>query len=108
MAQKVTVSLTDDMDGTEAGETVKFSLDSASYEIDLSAKNAAAFRVVMGPYTENARRTAAPGNRRAPRGTESRRRSSGIRAWARERGIEVNERGRIPAAVLAEFDQAHR
>ena len=44
MAQKVTVELEDDLDGGPADETVRFGVDGSEYEIDLSTKNAAAFR----------------------------------------------------------------
>ena len=40
MAQKVQVILMDDIDGSDADETLSFSLDGVNYEIDLSDKNA--------------------------------------------------------------------
>jgi hypothetical protein len=51
MAQKITVELEDDLDGGPADETVRFGVDSAEYEIDLSKKNAAAFRKKLAPFT---------------------------------------------------------
>jgi hypothetical protein len=56
MAQKVTVALEDDLDGGPAAETVRFAFDGAAYEIDLSTKNAAAFRKQLAPYREHARK----------------------------------------------------
>jgi Lsr2 len=110
MAQKVQVILVDDMDGGSADETVSFSLDGVSYEIDLSTKNAAAFRDAFAQYVGTARKV---GGRGAGRGT-SRRRSTGgdnrtaqIREWARSNGQKVNERGRIPAIVIEAYDKAH-
>ena len=44
MAQKIQVVLIDDIDGGDADETVRFSLDGTHYEIDLSASNAARLR----------------------------------------------------------------
>jgi hypothetical protein len=89
MAQKVQVLLVDDLDGSEATETVTFGLDGASYEIDLSSGNAGKLRKELA-------RTG-PG----------RERSAQIRAWAKQRGYKVNERGRIPANIVAEYEAAH-
>jgi hypothetical protein len=44
MAQKITITLEDDLDGGPADETVRFAIGGAGYEIDLSASNTAAFR----------------------------------------------------------------
>ena len=62
MAQKVQVTLVDDLDGSEAEETVSFSLDGAAYEIDLSEQNASELRSAFDRYVEAARR--AGGSRR--------------------------------------------
>src|SRR5436190_1707554 len=62
MAQKVTVALEDDLDGGRADETVRFGIGGVEYEIDLSKKNAAAFRRKVAPFIEHARKT-----RRGPR-----------------------------------------
>jgi hypothetical protein len=110
MAQKVQVILVDDMDGGSADETVSFSLDGVSYEIDLSTKNAAAFRDAFAQYVGTARKV---GGRGAGRGTGRRRSTGGdnrtaqIREWARSNGQKVNERGRIPATVIEAYDKAH-
>ena len=56
MAQKITVTLEDDLDGGPADQTVRFGLDGAEYEIDLSASNATAFRARLAPYTARARK----------------------------------------------------
>jgi hypothetical protein len=53
MAQKV--SLIDDLDGSEADETVTYSLDDQEYEIDLSEENAAKFRETLEPYIDKSR-----------------------------------------------------
>jgi hypothetical protein len=110
MAQKVQVILVDDMDGGSADETVSFSLDGVSYEIDLSTKNAAAFRDSLAQYVGTARKV---GGRSAGRGSGRRRSGGGdnrtaqIREWARNNGQKVNERGRIPATVIEAYDKAH-
>jgi hypothetical protein len=109
MAQKVQVILVDDMDGGSADETVSFALDGVSYEIDLSSKNATAFRDSLAQYVGTARKV---GGRAGARGS-SRRRSGGdnrtaqIREWARNNGQKVNERGRIPATVIEAYEKAH-
>ena len=67
MAKTVIVKLTDDIDGGDADETVRFSLDGRSYEIDLSAANATKLRGALGPYVENARVDGGGGRSRSPR-----------------------------------------
>jgi hypothetical protein len=107
MAQKVQVLLVDDLDGGEATETVSFSLDGTSYEIDLSAANASKLRKEFGTYLDHARRASGAGRRRRTRTGPGRERSSEIRAWAKQRGYKVSERGRIPATIITEYDAAH-
>jgi Lsr2 len=99
------VTLEDDLDGGPAEETVRFGIGSAEYEIDLNAKNAARFRKQLASFIEHARR-AGSRSRRPVRTAASRRRSHDIREWARQQGIEVSERGRIPARVSREYDAA--
>ncbi len=109
MAQEVIVKLLDDLDGTEAAETVMFGLDGESYEIDLSDKNAAALRKSLDRYLESAR----PGGAQTSSGSRRTRskpvRGRGdadprmVRAWANEHGIEISTRGRIPTEVLEQY-----
>lgn len=108
MAQKVQVLLVDDIDGSEAIETVSFGLDGISYEIDLSSGNAARLRTELTRYVERARKAgSAAARRRRQRDGAGREHSARIREWARSHGLQVNERGRIPAAILAEYQAAH-
>lgn len=109
MAQKVQVLLVDDLDGGEASETVSFSLDGAAYLIDLSTDNAGKMRKDLAQYIDHARRDGAGGARRRGRARTGpgRERSAEIRAWAKERGRKVNERGRIPATIIAEYEASH-
>ena len=112
MAQKVTVSLIDDLDGDKADETVEFGVDGKNYEIDLSGSNADKLRDALAAYVAAARR---PGGRRrsgAPNAAVAARRPSvdreqnqAIRDWARKRGMKVSDRGRIPADVLDSYHQ---
>jgi hypothetical protein len=105
MAQRVTVELEDDLDGGPAVETLRFGLGGLEYEIDLSKKNASRFRRQIAPYIEHARK--AGGQRRRPVRTGSgRERSGDIRAWAKDQGIPVSERGRIPASVVEQYQAA--
>ena len=106
MTQKVRVFLVDDLDGTEATETVTFSLDGASYEIDLSSNNADKLRKELTRYVEHARKANAPTRRRGERIGSRRERSAQIREWARARGLQVDDRDRIPAAVIQEYEGA--
>ncbi len=105
MAQKTVITLEDDLDGGDAAETVSFSLDGTSYEIDLNEGNAETLREVLAPWVGHARKAGRPGggSRRSPAGSSARRGAStdtaDIRAWAKANGHKVNERGRIPAAV---------
>ncbi|MQY05967.1 histone-like nucleoid-structuring protein Lsr2 [Actinomadura macrotermitis] len=106
MAQKVQVLLVDDLDGGEADETVAFSIDGASYEIDLSAANAKKLRDSLQPFVEKSRK-AGTAKRRRTRTGSNRERSAEIRAWAKARGIKVNERGRIPQNVIEQYEAAN-
>ena len=104
MATKITVVLEDDLDGGPADETVRFGIDGTGYEIDLSTSNATAFRRQLAPYIEHARRA---GTRKRPgRTVASRARSADIRAWARDQGIALSDRGRIPADVVEQYQAA--
>jgi nucleoid-associated protein Lsr2 len=106
MAQKTTVVLEDDLDGGPADETVRFWIGGTEYEIDLSKKNAAAFRKQFAPFIEHARKVGR-GSRSRPRHTaSSRERSGDVRAWAKDQGIPVSDRGRIPASVVEQYEAA--
>ena len=106
MAQKITVALEDDLEGGPADETVRFELGGAEYEIDLSKKNARAFRKQLAPFIEHARKAGRGQRRRPGRAAARRERSGDIRAWAKDQGIPVSERGRIPASVVEQYESA--
>jgi hypothetical protein len=106
MAQKITLELQDDLDGGPAAETVRFGVDGAEYEIDLSKKNAAAFRRKLAPFIDHARKAGRGQRRRPGRTAASRDRSGSIRAWAKQAGIAVSARGRIPASVVEQYQAA--
>jgi len=107
MAQRIQTLLIDDIDGGEAAGTVRFALDGTEYEIDLSAAHSDELRTALVQYLTHARRTGGT----AKSGARSRRGSaavdtSKVREWAKEQGIEVKERGRVPAGVLERYKTA--
>ncbi len=107
MAQRIHVLLIDDLDGGEATGTVRFGLDGTEYEIDLSAAHGEELREALGRYIAHARRAGGTGGRSAARG----RRGSAVdtakvREWAKGQGIEVKDRGRVPADVVEQYKTA--
>lgn len=108
MATKIAVALEDDLSGGPADETMRFGLGGSEYEIDLSKKNAAAFRKKVAPYVDHARKAGRGQRRRPARTSAGRDRSGDIRAWARENGIAVSDRGRIAASVAEQYEAAHK
>ncbi len=108
MATKIAVMLEDDLDGGRADETVRFGIGGTEYEIDLSARNARALRAGLGPFVEHARKAGRGPRRRPARPASARERSSDIRAWAKAEGIAISDRGRIPASVVEQYEDATR
>jgi hypothetical protein len=109
MAQKVNIILVDDIDGSDAVETVSFGLDGTTYEIDLNKKNAAGLRDALAAYVGHGRRvTGSRGGRRsAPSKNNLGPTAREVRDWARSNGFSVPDRGRIPAEVREAFDKAN-
>jgi hypothetical protein len=106
MASKTITTLEDDLDGGPAEQTVRFGLGGAEYEIDLNAANARRFRAQLAPFIDHARKPGR-GNRVQPARTSAARRDSAeVRAWARDHGIQISERGRIPASVTEQYEAA--
>ncbi|MBF6047758.1 Lsr2 family protein [Streptomyces sp. NRRL B-1677] len=104
MAQRVVVTLSDDIDGGEAAETVTFGLDGKSYEIDLNTANAKKLRAALTPYLEAGRKQSRSG--KAYRRTSVAPDPAAVRAWARSHGMDVPPRGRIPKRVYEAFNSA--
>ena len=119
MAQRTIVQLTDDLDGKPIpdgkGETIRFGLDRQDYEIDLAEKNAKALRNDLAKYISAARRTAGGTRTAGGRGRSGRTGSAAardydpkaVRAWAESQGIEVSQRGRVPADLVAKYQAAN-
>ena len=108
MAQKVQTVFIDDLDGGEAASTVRFGLDGTEYEIDLSTAHTQELRRTLDQYVAHARRAGAS----AKRGSRGGRRGNNavdntkVREWAREHGIDIHERGRVPADVIEKYRAA--
>ena len=109
MARKVQVHLLDDIDGSKAEETLKFGLDGTLYEIDLNAKHADKLRSSLAQYVTHARRlgrgqvaATSRGRGQAPARSD-REQNQAIRDWAKSKGLDVNDRGRIPANIVEQY-----
>ena len=108
MAQKVNIILVDDLDGGTADENVQFGLDGTSYEIDLSAANAAELRSSLERFVQAARKTSTGRTTRTKTASPSRGNDSAqIRQWARDNGYTVNSRGRIQAEIQEAYQKAN-
>ncbi len=108
MAQKVHIVLEDDLDGSDATQTITFALDGTSYEIDLNDKHASALRDAMATYVGHARKVSgARRGRRSAASSANGHSAKEIRDWARSNGHKVPERGRIPSGVREAFEAAH-
>jgi hypothetical protein len=108
MARKVQVHLVDDIDGSRAEETLKFGLDGTLYEIDLNSKHADKLRTSLAQYISKARRIGRGGvvttrGRGQGAARSDREQNQAIRDWAKAKGLEVNDRGRIPASIVEQY-----
>jgi Lsr2 len=112
VAQKVSVTFACDYDSKEIpdGEhlTRAFSLDGRDYEIDLCEKHSEKFDEVLRRFADRARRVTGRVRGTKRRTAAHRQHSAEVRAWAKRSGIEVSDRGRIPAQVIARYDASHR
>jgi hypothetical protein len=107
MAQQVQTLLVDDLDGSDAETTIRFGLDGSEYEIDLNAAHARELRESLAVYAGHARRIPGtvrrPGQRKPSADGVS---TSEVRGWAKAEGIEIKDRGRIPADIVARYKAA--
>ena len=103
MVTRVKTYMVDDLDQSEAAETVTFAIDSIQYELDLSPANAGKLRDALAPWVAHARKT---GSRRSANKPSSGIDSQAVRRWAEANGIELSKRGRIPQDVVSQFKAA--
>lgn len=112
VAKQTTITLVDDIDGSEADEQVEFAIDGKAYEIDLSTANVSRLRDALAPFVSAARRTggrrgSASGAATPARAGTDREQNQAIREWATQQGMKISERGRIPSNVLEAYHQNH-
>ena len=108
MSEKIVKSLIDDIDGTPADETVGFGLDGIAYEIDLSRRNAAGLRDALAKYVGASRRRGHRSRMTPSRVTPLGASSRTIREWAKANDVRVPAKGRVPAAVVAQFNEVNK
>ncbi|MET4097294.1 Lsr2 family protein [Arthrobacter sp. UYCu712] len=104
--RRITV-LVDDVDGSPAVETVTFAMDGSTYEIDLNEAHTTQLRDALRRYVEAARRTIKSRGKVRPADQGRGGKSTQVRAWAKEQGLPVSDRGSIPANVLEKHVAAH-
>jgi hypothetical protein len=108
VAQRVVVTLYDDLDGDQATETISFGLDGKSYEIDLNPANAKKLRKALAPYVHAGRKASRAGKvAKTLKYTSLTPDPAAVRAWARSHRMEVPPRGRIPKKVYEAFEAAN-
>jgi Lsr2 len=91
------------------GETVRFGLDGHEYETELCTMHVRAFEKMTQEYQTHARRqTSSRVHKETPRTPARRKRLGEIRAWARENGMEINNRGRIPDEVTRKYEASFK
>jgi hypothetical protein len=109
VAQKIQTLLADDLDGSQADGTARFGLDGTQYEIDLNAGHAQALRDALARYVKAGRRAGGGARRRARGGRREAAgelKTTGVREWAKAQGIDVKDRGRVPAELVVKFKAA--
>ena len=109
MAQKVQIFLIDDLDGSDAEGTILFGLDGTQYEIDLSTDHAKELRATLTRYIDAGRKVTGTARREGQHGRKAPASSinnTEVRTWAKAQGLEVKERGRVSADILARYRAA--
>ena len=107
MATQIHTELIDDIDGSEATQTVRFALDGQELEVDLNDSNAERLRGILGEFTAVGRKAARPARTVKAPGPQAGLDLKAIRSWAVEQGLPVNPRGRIAQDVLDQYEAAH-
>ena len=106
MAQRIQTLFIDDIDGGPADGTVRFGLDGTDYEIDLSGEHTDELRKALGKYIEHSRKVGGA-TRRSPRGLRSAPAidTAKVREWAKGNGYDIKDRGRVPADLVAKYQE---
>ena len=108
MTRQVTIVITDDIDGTQGAEPVTFGFDGATYEIDLATQNRTRLEQTLAPFITAGRRARpAASSRNGSRAGKTAADRGAIRQWARTKGIQVSERGRISTEILKQYEAEH-
>src|SRR5215207_7113561 len=99
MATRIVTELHDDIDGSDATQTVRFALDGIEYEIDLSDRNANRLRNSLSEFVGHARKVSGQRGERSRKGTSTladKSQTGAMRHWLKDHGYEISDRGRIP------------
>ncbi len=107
MASKTTVTIVDDINGTEGAATVRFAFEGTDYEIDLADANTAKLREALDPFLANARKVGKAASRSSKTNSAGKPDLTAVREWAQANGHKVAARGRIPASVTEAYEAAH-
>jgi hypothetical protein len=107
MAKNVSVVITDDLDGSTGASTVAFGFDGVTYEIDLGSANRTKLEKTLAPFIAAGRRARAGNRRGASRPAAPSVDRAAVRAWAREAGLNVSDRGRISSEIMSQYEAAH-
>lgn len=108
MARTTVVHITDDLDGSAGADQVTFGYQGVDYTIDLTKKNRVAFEKALKPYIDAARRSPRSTPRRKGGSPGASRNLKAIRSWARENGLDISDRGRVPQEVVSKYEAAHK
>ncbi|MFE9570382.1 Lsr2 family protein [Streptomyces sp. NPDC006692] len=110
MAQKIVTIYTDDLTGEESAEaaTHQVVIDGVAYEVDLGPDSYDKLMEAVGPFLKVGRRIRGSRAKAAsPRQAAGASDTAAIRAWAKENGHNINERGRVPADIREAYEKAH-
>ena len=101
------VEVVDDLDGSPADQTVRFAFNGASYEIDLNRAHFEEFAEAIQPYIKAGRKVGSTRRRGNAGNPNQRLENAKSRAWAQGEGLDVSDRGRIPAPIVEAYRKAH-
>jgi hypothetical protein len=108
MAKQTITTITDDIDGGPEAETVTFGFQGVAYAIDLSPKNLDKLSKALKPFIDKATRQRGAATRSAPRRGERDYDLAQLREWAAKQKIALPQRGRIPTAVVQQYQASGR